>query len=248
MVKFIKKNVLYLLSSIAVIVIGFVIIYIAFSYKNSRWENLYLALGTTILVSGVVAIIDMFRQYFKDSIFSQVKNVLIDSRLQHIHKKRNIDKYDNLMNSVKYNIDITGYSLNSFYESYSEILKQNVSRANPIKIRILVVDPNSVFSKNRQEVEGHLSSSTIFHDIIMRMANELKKIPNIEIKIIATPLTTMIFRIDDIMFIGPHLYKKASKATLTYEINRGGWLFDVYNSEFEELWRNATKINDDNPT
>jgi hypothetical protein len=143
------------------------------------------------------------------------------------------------MNSAKHNIDITGYSLSAFYESYSNILKQNSSRVNPIKVRILVVDPNSIFSKNRQEIEGHNKTATIFQDLIFRMVNELRGIPDIEIRKTDTPLTTMVFRIDNVMFFGPYLYKKSSRATLTYEINQGGWLFDEYSSEFERLWNNA---------
>ncbi len=66
-----------------------------------------------------------------------------------------------------------------------------------------------------------------------------KGIDNIKIKKISTPLTTMIYRIDDILFIGPHFYKKSSKSTVTYEINKQGWIFNEYLEEFERLWKDA---------
>jgi len=50
----------------------------------------------------------------------------------------------------------------------------------------------------------------------------------------------MIYRIDDIIFIGPHLYKRGSTTTVTLEIDNRGWLFREYEKEFEKLWTDAT--------
>ena len=38
----------------------------------------------------------------------------------------------------------------------------------------------------------------------------------------------MIFRIDDKMFIGPYMYKRDSKSTVTFEVTVEGWMFRQY--------------------
>jgi hypothetical protein len=52
----------------------------------------------------------------------------------------------------------------------------------------------------------------------------------------------MIYKIDDVMFIGPHFYKKKSKSTLTIEISEGQWLFNEYQNEFNRMWEDAQQI------
>ena len=65
-----------------------------------------------------------------------------------------------------------------------------------------------------------------------RLKNKFGGIENIKLKQIDSPLTTMIFRIDDTMFIGPHFHKKPSKSTVTLELDKNGWMFE----EYEYLW------------
>jgi hypothetical protein len=54
----------------------------------------------------------------------------------------------------------------------------------------------------------------------------------------------MVFRIDDIMFVGPYFSSKPSKATPTYEIKneKDAWLFNDYQNEFNNLWEKAVIV------
>jgi hypothetical protein len=105
---------------------------------------------------------------------------------------------------------------------------------------MLVVNPDSDFAKSRAELEEKKQDS--FKDSINRIKNRFEKFSNSELRCINSPLTTMIFRVDTVMFIGPHFYKKSSKSTLTFELNQNGWLFDEYEKEFARLWNGAIKV------
>jgi hypothetical protein len=49
----------------------------------------------------------------------------------------------------------------------------------------------------------------------------------------------MIFRIDDVMFIGPYLHKRQSRTTITYKIEGGSEIFKQYEKHFEDLWNDT---------
>lgn len=67
-------------------------------------------------------------------------------------------------------------------------------------------------------------------------------VDSVQMKLLASPLTTMIFRVDDKMFVGPHFYRKPSKATVTLELDKSGWFFGEYDREFSRLWDAANDV------
>lgn len=105
---------------------------------------------------------------------------------------------------------------------------------------MLFVNPDSEAAKERSEIEG--KSILLFKEKIETFKKYFKEVNHVEIKIIDIPLSSMIYRIDDVMFIGPHFYKKQSKSTLTIELAKGRWLFDEYQQEFNRMWDDASKI------
>src|SRR5690606_7502443 len=109
-----------------------------------------------------------------------------------------------------------------------------------ITIRIILVNPDSQVSKNRAKDE--LKGEDAFRDKINTMLKFFKDESKVEIRFFNSPLSSMIFRIDDVMFIGPHFYKKQSKATVTLELKKGQWMFDDYQNEFERMWADSDKV------
>ena len=53
----------------------------------------------------------------------------------------------------------------------------------------------------------------------------------------------MIYRIDNVMYVGPYFYKKSSKSTNTIRLRSDGWLFREYQSEFDNMWYDGQNIN-----
>lgn len=233
----IKKRI-YLLTTLVILIIGYILILKGSLNIDKNVSNIYISIGTSLIATGIVATLDLFRELVRENNFKKMNNVIYEAGIWSVHKKRDLDAYDVLMEGMEKGVDITGYSLRSFFDSYEQVIKKKIKQNPLIKIRMLVVDPESEFSKNREKIEGNYTGS-VFKNNIEKIERELLDIDNVEIKKISTPLTTMIFRIDNVMFVGPHLYKKSSKATLTLEISKNGWLFEQYQEEFERLWNDA---------
>lgn len=239
--KFFRDQIVYLLINLVIFLFAFLFIFIGYNPDNTDRKNaIYLAIGTSLIAAGIVGIFEFWKELSKNKMLEKINNVILEGGLDYIFPKRDLDKYDYLMHNLSRKLDITGYSLNAFYESYADLIVKKLKQIPSINIRILVVNPESEFSKHRAVLEG--KSPLSVKDSINRMKQKFRNCKNIKLKQIDSSLTTMIFRIDSVMFVGPHLYKKPSKSTLTYELNKNGWLYEEYEKEFEKLWNDAADL------
>lgn len=241
LLSYLSKNMKSLLFCVIFFCLAFIFIVIGYSGQEGIDKKaIYLSIGTSLLVAGIVTAFNQLKELAQSKIIKSIKNVIFNAGVEDVFPKRDLDKYDKLMHNLSESLDIVGYTINAFYESYSDILLAKVKSNPNLSVRILVVDPESPFSKNRAEQEGKSIDS--IRDSINRLKDKLGSISNIRCKGIKAPLTTMIFRIDKTLFVGPHLYKKPSKATLTMELNEGGWLYEIYRKEFEDLWSDGEAL------
>jgi len=239
--KFFRDQLIYLSINIVLFSLAFIFICKGYNPNNTDQKNaIYLAIGTSLIAAGIVALLELWKDLSKNKMLERINNIILDGGLDQVFPKRDLDKYDHLMNNLSSKLDITGYSLNAFYESYVDLIVEKVRQIPSINIRILVVSPESEFSKHRATLEGKSYESV--KNSIDRLKKKFSSFENINIKQINTPLTTMIFKIDNVMFVGPHFYKKPSKSTLTIELNRDGWLYEEFEKEFEKLWRDGTEL------
>ena len=239
--RFFRDQIVYLLVDIVIFLLAFVFIFRGYNPNNTAQKNaVYLSIGTSLIAAGIVALLELWKDLSRNKMLERINNIILEAGVDYIFRKRDIDKYDHLMQNLNNNLDITGYSLNGFYESYADLLMERINKVPWISVRMLVVNPDSEFSKHRAALEGKKPASV--KDSINRMKQKFGKCKNIKLKQIDSPLTTMIFRIDDAMFVGPHFYKKPSKSTLTIELDKNGWLYEEYEKEFEKLWGDATEF------
>jgi hypothetical protein len=239
--KFFRDQIVYLLINIVIFLLAFLFIFKGYNPKNTDQENaVYLSIGTSLIAAGIVVILELWKDLSKNKMLERINNVILDGGINYVFPKRDLDKYDQLMKNFNSRLDITGYSLNAFYESYADLLTEKTKKIPSITIRMLVVNPESKFSKHRADLEGKTSQS--IKDSIDRLKRKFGSIENIKLRQINSPLTTMIFRIDDTMFVGPHFYKKPSKSTVTLELDKNGWLYEEYEKEFEKLWSDSTEF------
>ena len=237
--RFFRDQIVYLLADIIIFLVAFLFIFKGYNPSNTDQKNaVYLAIGTSLIAAGIVALLELWKDLSKNKMLEKINNVILSGGINYLFQKRDLDKYDQLMKNLNNRLDITGYSLNAFYESYGDLLVQKTSELPYLVVRMVVVNPDTAFSKHRAELEGKSNKS--IKDSVNRLKNKFEGIDNIKLKYLDSPLTTMIFRIDDIMFIGPHFYRKPSKSTLTLEIDKNGWLFEEYEKEFERMWKDAT--------
>lgn len=149
------------------------------------------------------------------------------------------------MGKLEDSLDVCGYSLKAFYDSYHDLLIKKLPLLTG-DIRILLVNPISEFSKDRARLEGEDEGQ--YKNQIERLIRGFRddatgKIhEKIHIRLLNHPLPSMIFRIDDVLFFGPHMHKITSKSTITFEVEQGARLFDVFKKEFDRMWDDAIEI------
>jgi len=240
-IKYLSDRKVYLLTNIIILILGYYFINkgICLIDTQSTNSNIYVSIGTSLIATGIIVFLDLWKKLMIKKITGRIKNVINEAGIQWVSKKRDIDIYDNLIDNVKESIDICGYSLGSFFESFNDVIKNKSQNKNMI-VRVLFVDPNSKAAKQRAKIEG--KDVELFKQRIETFVTFFDKIDFVEIKQINVPLSSMIFRIDDVMFIGPHFYKKQSKSTLTIELSKKQWLFSEYQDEFNRMWEDATPI------
>jgi hypothetical protein len=237
---FLKDKSLYLLINLIIFFIGYLLIQqgncAPMQLPISNVGNILISIGTSLIAASVVMFLDLIRHVSIAKVLEQLDNLVTEAGLVWIYKKRDIDKYDKLMDTLKGSLDITGYSLGAFFDSYSDKIIAKTSNSS-VLIRILIVKPETVFSQSRAIIEGRGQEG--FKDRIETLIKFFKGHKNIEIRLLDAPLSTMMFRIDDTMFVGPHFYKKQSKATLTQELKINHWMFTEYQEEFERMWADS---------
>ena len=199
------------------------------------------SIGTSLVASGIVGCLDLAYRRIIDENASRADEIL-NSGLTAIYNRRDIDAYHQLMSSVSSRLDITGYSLRNFYDSFNHVLRERLRNSPRLRVRFLVVDPTSPHSIEREALEGHAPGT--FANSIELLKQTFKDFEGVEARAYPGGLTTMVFRIDERMFVGPQFLSAASKATVTLEADRHGdsWLFQAYEREFEAMWSKASTI------
>lgn len=234
-------------SLVVPVLINVIIFLLGGAFTTSGIKNnnsIYISIGCSLFAGGVVYLLDILRKITLDDLDKNYKNsvlnVIFDSGIKYVHRKRSIDKYDDLMTDVKEKIDISGYSLRSFFENSKHIIQDHSDNNKKLSVRMLVVDPDSEFSIEREKIEAEAPGT--YKNSIGKIKTAFKDTKSVEIRKINTQLTTMIYRIDDLMFVGPHFYQRSSTTTNTLELSKAGWLFGEYIKEFENLWKAAKPI------
>lgn len=230
------KHRIYLVTTLLVFLFGLIFVFWGIDVHEEMIKNTILvSIGTSLLAGGIVAILDLFKNWGSEQIYHNIDNLILHAGIEEIYNKRDLDEYDVLIKKAKKSIDVMGYSLRSFYQSYKDILLDKTNKNKMFKIRILLVEPDSMSSQWRENNEDGEISGT-YKNSLKVIKRGFENRVNIEIKTIDIPLGHMIYRIDDVMYVGPYFYRKNSKSTSTIRLNKEGWLFKEYQLEFDNMW------------
>lgn len=237
-----QKQKMYLLTTVLLLLFGAIFVLWGIDVHEQIIKNtILMSIGTSLIAGGIVAALDLYRNAGQEQIYKNINNVIVKAGVEQIYEKRDLDEYDQLIKGAKSSIDVLGYSLRGFYQSYKEILIDKASRNPCFSVRILLVEPDSISSKYREnnedgKVAGIYKKSI---DVIMQGFTNLS---NIEIRTIDVPVGNMIYRIDDTMYVGPYFYKRNSKSTNTIKLGKDGWLYKEYQQEFDNMWKDGKKM------
>jgi len=239
--KYLSNKKVYLLINAIILIIGYILISkgVEVIKEEPTKSNILVSIGTSVIATGIVIILDLWKNFSVSKLLERIKNIINDGGLNLLYKKRDIDRYDSLIKELDTSLDICGYSLGGFFDSFSDRLKEKIINKN-VKARVLFVDYNCEAAKIRAQIEG--KSIDLFKNRFETFKNYFDRLTGIEIRKIDVPLSTMVFRLDDTMFVGPHFYKKQSKSTLTIELKKGKWMFEEYQNEFDRMWNDASPV------
>jgi hypothetical protein len=206
-------------------------------------EGASAAVGTSLVASGLVGLLDLFYKYITTGEEAGAVEIRA-SGLRAVSSRRDLDRYHTLMSSLSSRLDIAGYSLRNFNESFGDILFTKLQADAQLRARLLLVNPKSPRSQEREQLEG-LHAPQTFEKSVDSVVRRFGTIRNAEVRLLDGDLTTMIFRIDNTMFVGPQFISKASRSTVTFELEKaeGKWLFDQFEREFEAMWTTARQVN-----
>lgn len=230
-----KGNLFFLL---VLFLVGMTLLAVCFNKTNEFWGTLGVAFGTTFSAGAVVSFFDLLRNC-AETISNETMNEIISSGVRRIYQHRDLEEYYNLIKCA-HSIDITGYSLRGFLQSHKNTITE-LSKRKGFQLRIVIVDPNSESSKNREYVEdGQLTGQFVLS--YNKLLDSVATLDGVEIYTIDFALSTMIFRIDNTMYVGPHFVKEASKTSLTFKLEGSGIAFQQFQDEFETLIKKAKRI------
>ena len=167
--------------------------------------------------------------------------------LVNVYHRRDLSKeYSELLEKAEKQIDVLGLGLEHFREDNGGNLKNKALEG--VSIRLLVIKPNSKISSIRSYQENDLKGETIeipliklkkYVDEVNKSIEQLKTGNKIQLKCYDAVPSTMIFRMDNIMFIGPYLHKISSRNTITYKIEGDTEIFKQYEKHFNDLWNDT---------
>lgn len=233
------RNKGYFLTNIVIGLVGLLVIVVASLLKaTSDYNTILLSVGTSIVAASIVAFLDMLRGEGVREYDEKINDIIVVGGIESIYKRRDLEEYNELVINSKKSIDITGYSLRGFYESNKDIILKKCSENKEFLVRILLVNPESQFSTNR-DIEENEQDSQLFRETYNNLLKWSRKSTNIQIKLMDAPLSDMIYRIDDVMYTGPYFYRTSSKETYTNRLNCNGWLFKAYQDNFDRMWVEA---------
>jgi len=200
--------------------------------------------GASIVASGLVTI--FYFAYPKTSV-EEKYNEITKIGLTGAYVARDLkEEYATLLRSAKRNIDVLGLALNKFREDNGDIVKAKCMEG--VLVRFLVMDPESEFFEVKAKEEGDVAGEIIKapHEKLKTYVEEVNNSietnnqgKKIEMKYYRSTPATMIFRIDDTMFVGPYLHKRISRKTCTFRLEKESELFRQYEAHFEQLWNDS---------
>ena len=227
-----------LISLIILFLIGITLLAMCFDKTDGFWGTLGVAFGTTFSAGAVVSLFDLLRTS-AETMSNEAINDIISLGVRRIYPHRDLDEYYKLLKNAR-SIDITGYSLRGFFQSHENTIIE-LSKRKGFRLRIVMVDPKSESSRSREVVEdGRITGQ--FELGYNKILKNFGSLNGVELYTIPFALSTMIFRIDNIMYVGPHFVKEASKTSLTFKLDSSGRAFQQFQDEFEALIQKGKRI------
>ena len=102
-----KKKKVYVGTTAIVFIFGFVLVFWGIDVNQNQIKNTILvSIGTSLIAGGITATLDLFKNINNDKIYQNLERVILQAGINDVYKKRDLDEYDELINSVSNGITI----------------------------------------------------------------------------------------------------------------------------------------------
>lgn len=201
-------------------------------------NSLMASIGTSLIAGGLMSLATLWIEQIRNGEEIRMKD-LIQTGLVAAYQRRNLtEEYDALVKDAKV-IDVTGYTLKSFSEQNEEIFRARAKTRKPIKVRILLVNPDSEASKIMEAAENQSAGQYAgSRDALLKALGDIR---GVEVRLSRRHLSMMVYRIDGTLFTGPYPASAKSANAFTLRIGQG-WLFEKQMEDFDELWASASVV------
>lgn len=203
------------------------------------FKTIVISIGVSLLASAIVTYLSSI-YFFKRKQGKELTDIWGMVSIHETRAAMNTLCNEHLQKSRHY-LDIIAFGLRSLRDSNGRVVENKVREG--LKIRILTLDPNSEFVKQRekdeQKIEGSIAQSI---RQLTEWVNLLKKISphpdNVQIKYYDSLPLDLYYRIDNYLYVGPYLYGKDSQQTITMELRGPSKGFRYFSDYFKDLWDN----------
>ncbi|MCC7542859.1 MAG: hypothetical protein IT379_41975 [Deltaproteobacteria bacterium] len=214
-------------------------------------QNVWFGVGQSVMASALVALVmlvgtwadrrtaraesQMLRRTLEE--FRQTSELVKTAGLRRVHPDRYIRSvYQDHQGRVRERLDLLGMSLKHFQQDVGDDLVRWVTERDQLEIRILVPEPCGAYCRTRDVEEGRPAGDTSewvlrLTDLVLRSGHA-----RIQIRWHSTIPTVSIYRLDDVVFVGPYLINRLSRLTTTLEVDSKSILAEQYLLHFESLW------------
>ncbi|MAD90339.1 MAG: hypothetical protein CMK64_11590 [Pseudoalteromonas sp.] len=214
---------------------------IIYNHENYDWvEKLKTSLVETILptmlsdYSGIkIESLDNFYKNFSPEGMHGFKRVFKSRQEMNL-------RLDELWRKESNQLDIIAFGLKSFRDSQHESIVEKIQKG--LKLRILTIDPKSLFLKQREKDESLIEGSIA--KTIEDLSKWSKSINNsmcndsVTLKFYNTLPLDFYWRQDSSIFIGPYLYGIGSQQTVSYELDLNSQVGAFYQNYYERIFNN----------
>ena len=197
-----------------------------------------VSIGTSLIASALVSLATLMIDQIRNSEQMRAAD-LAKAGLVAAYQRRDLPEYDAKVREDA-EIDIAGYTLRSFSETNEEVLRQRVVAGKPVRVRALLVDPESEAARFLERSES-LTEGTYAANLL-RFRKRMANIEGFEVRTIKRHLPMMIYRIDDVLYTGPFPTDGRSRMAATLKLGLNGWLFERQKDDFEKLWQDASAL------
>lgn len=238
-----KVNLWAIIVALALVIIGGLATLLDITLFCSP-ANVIVNIGCSLIASGLVL---LFTAILID--YTKEYSVWSEWRLERIFKTRaekNTESDPKLERHNVKQLDGIAFGLKSFRTNRERDVLTCMQRG--MNVRLLVMDPTSNFTRQREREEdagdGSIAQSII---ALIEWAEKLNKQSDkgkIKLRFYDCMTLDFYWRMDDEIYVGPYLLDFDSQQTITYKYIKGGKGFDLYSNYFESLWNNTKFCHD----